>query len=59
MARNEHTQVTLREGDTVLVSASVIPGNEIQAMNMKDSLVTRGVHLVTNNEMDIHASGHG
>jgi mRNA degradation ribonuclease J1/J2 len=41
------------------VSASVIPGNEIQAMNMKDKLVERGVTLITNNEMDIHASGHG
>lgn len=59
MARNEHTQVQLREGDTVLVSASVIPWNEIQAMNMKDALVTRWVNLVTNNEMDIHASWHG
>ncbi len=59
MARNEHTQVSLREGDTVLVSASVIPGNEIQAMTMKDSLCLRWVHLITNDEMDIHASGHG
>gem|GEM_PF-2166228 len=59
MARNEHTQVSLREGDTVLVSASVIPGNEIQAMDMKDSLCERGVNLITNDEMDIHASGHG
>ncbi len=59
MARNEHPQVTLREWDSVLVSASVIPGNEIQAMDMKDSLVTRGVRLITNDEMDIHASWHG
>lgn len=59
MARNEHTQVMLREGDTVMVSASVIPGNEIQAMNMKDSLVMRWVHLITNDDMDIHASWHG
>ncbi len=59
MARDEHTQVQLRSWDTVLVSASVIPWNEIQAMNMKDALVTRWVNLVTNNEMDIHASGHG
>ena len=59
MARNEHPQVQLKSGDTILVSASVIPGNEIQAMNMKDALVKRGVNLVTNNDMDIHASGHG
>lgn len=59
MARGEHTQITLQPGDTILVSASVIPGNEIQAMTMKDALVEQGITLVTNNEMDIHASGHG
>jgi ribonuclease J len=59
MARGEHTQITLQPGDTILVSASVIPGNEIQAMTMKDALVEQGVTLITNNEMDIHASGHG
>lgn len=41
MARDEHAQVTLQPGDTVLVSASVIPGNEIQAMDMKDRLCER------------------
>lgn len=41
MARDEHAQVSLKSGDTVLVSASVIPGNEIQAMKMKDNLVER------------------
>jgi len=45
MARDEHAQVTLQPGDTVLVSASVIPGNEIQAMDMKDRLCERWVHL--------------
>lgn len=59
MARNEHSQITLRPGDTVLVSASVIPWNEIQAMEMKDNLVERWVRLVTNDEMDLHTSGHG
>lgn len=59
MANGEHAQVTLQPGDTILVSASVIPWNEIQAMNMKDALVQQWVNLVTNDDMDIHASGHG
>ena len=59
MARGEHAQVSLKKNDTVLVSASTIPGNEIQSMNMKDALVERGVHLITNDEMDVHTSGHG
>jgi ribonuclease J len=41
MSRGEHAQITLRKGDTVLLSASTIPGNEIQSMNMKDDLLER------------------
>lgn len=59
MAKWEHAQVTLQPGDTILVSASVIPWNEVQAMNMKDALVQQWVNLVTNTDMDIHASWHG
>jgi ribonuclease J len=59
MSRGEHPQVTLRKGDTVLMSSSTIPGNELQASAMMNSLVTKGINLVTNDAMDIHASGHG
>lgn len=59
MSRGEHAQVKLEPGDTVLVSASTIPGNEIQSMNMKDDLVVKGINLITNDEMDVHTSGHG
>lgn len=59
MARKEHRDVSLQAGDTVLVSASVIPWNEAQAMEMKDNLVEQGVNLITNDMMDVHTSGHG
>lgn len=59
MSRNEHAQITLREGDTVLMSASTIPGNELQTSQMINKLVVKGVNLITNDIMDIHASGHG
>lgn len=59
MSRGEHNQVTLKKWDTVLVSASTIPGNEIQSMKMKDELLMRNVNLITNDEMDVHTSGHG
>ncbi len=59
MARDEHAQVKLQPWDTVLVSASTIPGNEIQAMNMKDQLVEKWINLITNDEMDVHTSWHG
>ncbi|USN55681.1 MAG: ribonuclease J [Candidatus Peribacteria bacterium] len=59
MARDEHAQVTLKPGDTIMMSASTIPGNELQAAHMINQLVVKGVNLITNDHMDIHASGHG
>lgn len=59
MARGEHAQIQLRTGDTVLKSASVIPGNELQSEKMLNDLVVRGINVITNDDMDIHASGHG
>jgi len=41
MARGEHAQIRLRAGDTVLKSASVIPGNELQSEKMLNDLVVR------------------
>ncbi len=59
MARNEHPQIQLRKWDTVMMSSSVIPWNELQAANMMDLLVQKDINLITNNDIDIHASGHG
>lgn len=59
MARGEHAQITLKPGDTVLRSATTIPGNELQAAQMINQLVVKGINLVTNDDLDIHASGHG
>lgn len=59
MARGEHTHVELRPGDTILRSATTIPGNEVQAGIMINNLVTKGINLVTNNDLDVHTSGHG
>jgi ribonuclease J len=42
-----------------MMSSSTIPGNELQAANMMNALVTKGINLITNDAMDIHASGHG
>lgn len=59
MARGEHAHVTLKPGDTILRSATTIPGNEVQASIMINNLVTKGINLVTNNDLDVHTSGHG
>lgn len=59
MSRDEHMQITLRPTDTVLISSSAIPGNERQMARMMDNLTTKGVNLISTNDMDVHASGHG
>jgi ribonuclease J len=59
MSRDENQQITLRSNDTVLLSSSTIPGNELQMAWMMNALAMKWINLVTNNDMDIHASGHG
>lgn len=59
MGRGEHPSIQLRKGDSVLLSSSVIPGNERQMDSMLDNLVMKDINLITSEDMDIHASGHG
>ncbi len=59
ISRGEHQHYELKHGDTVVMSSSTIPGNESQFAKMINVLVTKGIHLITNDAMDVHASGHG
>lgn len=59
IARGEHRNVTMREGDTVIFSSRVIPGNEMAIHQLYDQFLERGVELITaDNEHLIHVSGH-
>lgn len=59
MSRGEFQYVQLKPGDTVLTSSSAIPGNEKQMAKMINALVVQGIKMITLDDMDIHASGHG
>jgi len=59
MAHNDHRQIRLREGDTVVFSATPIPGNERAVNEIVDRLYHIGCDVVTTREAPIHASGHG
>ena len=59
MSRGEHPVVQLKKGDTILMSSSAIPGNELAINKMQNDLLGHQVELITNNEMDVHTSGHG
>ncbi|PIZ70938.1 ribonuclease J [Candidatus Peregrinibacteria bacterium CG_4_10_14_0_2_um_filter_43_11] len=53
-----HAQIKIREGDTVMISASPIPGNELAIVNVINNLYALGAKVITNGQMDIHTSGH-
>lgn len=59
ISRWDHTSFKLRRDDTVLMSASTIPGNEQSVWKMLNHLVVQDINLITNSELDIHASWHG
>jgi ribonuclease J len=59
MAYRDHPQVQLRQGDTVVFSATPIPGNERAVNETIDRLYHIGCDVVTPREAPVHASGHG
>ena len=59
MAHNDHRDVELHSGDTVVFSASPIPGNERAVNETIDRIFQIGASVVTAADAPIHASGHG
>jgi len=59
MAEGVHPQVKVRAGDTVIIAASPIPGNESSVHRVINKLYSLGAKVVHNRLMDVHASGHG
>lgn len=58
MANRQHKQVKLHKGDTVLLSSSVIPGNEKNVQKLKDNLSRQGAKIIHYMIADVHSSGH-
>ncbi len=58
MANGEHKFVKIKKGDTVLLSSSVIAGNERAVQILKDNLTRQGAKVHQSTHMDIHSSGH-
>jgi ribonuclease J len=61
-ANKTHTKFKLQKGDTIILSASIIPGNELKVQKMKDGLTRQGVRIIsyrTAGEDFVHATGHG
>jgi len=59
MATDKHKMVTLSERDTIVLSSSVIPGNEVAVQKLRDNLFRKNVHVVNYRSASVHSSGHG
>jgi len=58
IAGGQHRHVTLNEGDSVIFSSRVIPGNETAIFALYNQLEARGVEVITDKHWPIHVSGH-
>jgi ribonuclease J len=58
VAMDTHPRIALGEGDTVVFSSRVIPGNERAIGTVQDNLVRRGVRVMTDDDHLVHVSGH-
>lgn len=59
MARREHRQITVRDGDTIIFSSSLIPGNEEAVFGVMNMLSQIGAEVITGSDAKVHSSGHG
>jgi len=61
-ANKSNTKFSLHKGDTIILSASIVPGNELAVVKMRDGLSRQGVKVIsyrTAGEDFVHATGHG
>ncbi len=58
IVNGENRNLQIKPGDTVILSSSVIPGNERSVQTLKDNLSRQGAKVITRKFIDIHSSGH-
>ncbi len=58
ISADTHPNIALGEGDTVIYSSRMIPGNERGIISIQDALVRRGVKVITDDDFMTHVSGH-
>lgn len=59
IGNKSHKYIRLQPTDTIVLSSSVIPGNERAVQKLKDNLSRQGARIITYHASDVHASGHG
>ena len=59
MAEDDHRFVKIEPGDTIILSATPIPGNESAVWRVVNNLIARGANVIYDPLMPVHVSGHG
>ncbi|MCP5096903.1 MAG: ribonuclease J, partial [Chloroflexi bacterium] len=59
MAKGEHRQIQVHDGDTIIISGGTIPGNEEDVGRMLNNLFARGANVIYGPLATVHVSGHG
>ncbi len=59
IANQDHKEIEIEKGDSIIFSSSVIPGNERSVQRLKDNLTRLGADIFHYKMMDVHSSGHG
>ena len=59
MAQKQHKHIVLNERDTVVLSSSVIPGNELPVRKLMDNLYRHNLKIIHYRVSDVHSTGHG
>lgn len=59
IATGKHKTLRFTERDTIVLSSSVIPGNEVSVQKLKDNLYRHGLTIVHYRSSDVHSTGHG
>ncbi len=58
VAKKNHRLIKIHEGDTVVLSSSIVPGNERSVQKLKDNLSRQGAKMIHYQVSDVHSSGH-
>ena len=58
IAAGNHPDISLGDGDTVIFSSRVIPGNELAIYDLQNQLAENGVRIITDRDHFVHVSGH-
>ncbi|WP_409346204.1 ribonuclease J [Paenibacillus sp. MBLB4367] len=59
LASSNHRQMEIQAGDTVIIAANPIPGNERNVARIVDNLYALGANVIYGSRSELHVSGHG